>query len=100
MNDLSQFQTAQRLRLYFNESDRWMGSALSSVLLEKLKSSGLVGATLFRGQAGFGVHNRLHSTAIETLSMDLPLIIEVVDRPEKIQMALEIIMPMVQEGMY
>ena len=99
MQELSSPQKAQRLRIYISESDRWRGNALSSELLETLKSQGLAGATLLRGLAGFGAHSRIHNTAIEALSFDLPLIIEVVDTPEKINAALETVYPMVREGL-
>ena len=92
-------QKAQRLRIYVSESDRWRGMSLSITLLETLKSHGLAGATLFRGHAGFGAHSRVHTTSIETLSLDLPVVIEVIDVPEKISAALEYVYPMVSEGL-
>ena len=90
---------AKRLRIYIGDSDQWRGRPLYAVLLEHLKQTGFAGATVFRGIAGFGAHSRIHTAAILDLSTDLPLVIEVIDTPEKIRAALESISPMVREGM-
>jgi CBS-domain-containing membrane protein len=68
-------------------------------LLESLKQEGLSGGTVTRAVAGFGAHARIHVSAVEILSMDLPLVVEVVDRPEQIDRALALIGPMVREGL-
>jgi CBS-domain-containing membrane protein len=52
-----------------------------------------------RGVAGFGAHSHIHSAAILRLSEDLPLVIQVVDTPERIEHAIEIVSPMVSEGL-
>lgn len=90
---------AKRLRIYIGDSDQWRGRPLYAVLLEQLKGEGLAGATVYRAIAGFGAHSRIHTAAILDLSSDLPLIIEVVDAPEKIAVALEHLAPMVREGL-
>lgn len=99
MPDLSLQKQAQRLRIYISESDRWRGKALDAELLEILRAQGVAGATVFRGVAGFGAHSRIHTTRIEVLSFDLPVVIEVIDTQEKIAAVLEIVYPMVREGL-
>jgi CBS domain-containing protein len=49
--------------------------------------------------AGFGAHSRIHTASIEVLSTDLPLVIEVVDQPEKIDQAIALLGPMIREGL-
>lgn len=88
-----------RLRIYLGESDRWRGKLLYSAILDVLRQQKVAGATVLRGISGFGAHAYLRSADLEVLSSDLPIIIEVVDTPEKIHNALETISPMVQEGM-
>ncbi len=91
---------AQRLCVYIGESDSWHGQPLYAAILESLKVHGLAGATVVRGVAGFGAHSRaIHTAAILRLSQDLPLRIEVVDTQEHIARALDLIEPMVGEGM-
>lgn len=99
MKSLSMQKKAQRLRIYIGESDRWRGKPLFVALLELLKKQGMAGASVFRGVAGFGARSRIHTAAVLRLSEDLPLVIDVVDTPEKVQMAVELVYPMVSEGL-
>lgn len=92
-------RNAKRLKIYIGESDQWRGRPLYAALLDVLKKEGLAGATVTRGVAGFGAHSRIHTASILDLSLDLPLIIEVVDSSEKISHALEMVSPMVREGL-
>ena len=89
----------KRLTIYVGESDRWQGKGLYAALLETLKMEGLAGATVTRGLAGFGAHSRIHTASLEVLSIDLPLVVEVVDLPDKIDNALARVGPMVREGL-
>lgn len=90
---------AKRLSIYIGESDHWRGKPLYVALLETLRTHGTAGATVTRGLAGFGAHSVVHTATILRLSMDLPLIIHVIDTPEKINAVLKIITPMVGEGL-
>lgn len=99
MNNLSNQQEARRLRIYISEGDRWRGKPLDAALLDLMRQHHMAGATVFRGLAGFGAHSHLSSTSIETLSFNLPIVIELVDTPEKIASILEIIYPMIGEGL-
>lgn len=90
---------AKRLMIYIGESDKWRGKALHVALLETLRAQGMAGATVTRGLAGFGAHSIVHTANILTLSMDLPLIIQAIDTPEKIESVLKVIAPMVGEGL-
>jgi uncharacterized protein len=99
MADPSTYPDGQRLRIYIGESDRWHGKPLDAALLETLRGHGMAGATIFRGYAGFGAHSRFRSAAQEALSVDLPVVIEVVDTPEMIAALLNVVDPMVREGL-
>ncbi|MBN1453260.1 MAG: DUF190 domain-containing protein [Anaerolineales bacterium] len=90
---------AKRLSIYIGESDQWRGKALYVALLETLRAHGMAGATVTRGLAGFGAHSVVHTATILRLSLDLPLIIHVIDSSEKIAAVLKIIAPMVGEGL-
>ena len=89
----------KRLSIYIGESDQWRSKALYVALLETLRAQGMAGATVSRGMAGFGAHSVVHTAAILRLSLDLPLIINVIDSPEKINNILKVIAPMVGEGL-
>ncbi len=99
MSELSLQKKAKRLRVYVGEADRWRGASLDEAILEALRTHGIAGGTIFRALAGFGAHSRIHTTRIEVLSTDLPLVIEAVDSDEKINAVLDVIYPMVREGL-
>jgi len=99
MSEMSLPHTAKRLRIYINEGDHWHGKPLDAALLDALRAQGVAGATLFRGAAGFGSHHRVHSTSIEVLYVNLPVVIEVIDTTEKIEQAVTAIEPMIHEGL-
>ncbi len=89
----------KRLVIYIGESDSWRGRSLYLSILETLRKSGMAGATVTRGHAGFGAHSRIHTWQIERLSMDLPMIITVIDTAENVERALDLVKPMVREGL-
>lgn len=99
MTDIRMTGTAKKLTVYIGESDHAGHRALYQVILETLKKEGLAGATVTRGMAGFGAHSRIHTAALLELSLDLPMIIEVIDAPEKIERGLAVIGPLIKEGL-
>ncbi len=90
---------AQLLRIYIGESDRWHGQPLYEALVLKARELHLAGATVLRGPMGFGKRSRLHTVKVLRLSEDLPIIIEIVDSPEKINLLLPYLDEMVTEGL-
>lgn len=73
------------MRVFIGESDKYQGKPLYEVLLERFRQKGLAGATVLRGVAGFGASSVVHTEKVLRLSLDLPMIIEVVETDEKIQ---------------
>ena len=72
------------LRIFIGESDRWEHKPLYEAIVLKARELHLAGATVLRGPMGFGKSSRLHTAKILRLSMDLPLVIEIVDGEERI----------------
>ncbi len=89
----------QLLRIFIGESDRWDGKPLHEAIVRAAREQGLAGATVLRGLEGFGAHSRTHTVKILRLSEDLPLVIEIVDTPQRIQDFLPSLDKMVGEGM-
>lgn len=87
------------VRIFVGESDRWEGMALYDAIVQKARERGLAGATVLRGVEGFGAHSLIHSTRILRLSQDLPIVIEIVDRKEKIDPFLGELDLMVKDGL-
>lgn len=87
------------LTVYISEMDKWHHQSLYMAIVERAHKEGLAGATVLRGQAGFGAHSRIHTANILTLSVDLPMVIQIVDRADRIQAFLPILDEMVTEGL-
>jgi len=75
---------AELLRIFIGEADKHGGRALYEVIIEEARHQGLAGATVLRGVLSFGASSRIHTAKILRLSEDLPIIIEIVDKPERI----------------
>jgi hypothetical protein len=73
------------LRIFFGEDDRSAdGKPLHEAIVIKARETGMAGATVLRGPLGFGRSSVLHTAKILRLSQDLPIVVEIVDAPEKI----------------
>jgi PII-like signaling protein len=91
--------TAQELTIYVGEDDKWRGGLLYPAIVERLKEIGIAGVTVLHGSEGFGAHARLHTARIEVLFSGLPVLIEAVDIPERIALAMEAMDEMITEGL-
>ncbi len=90
---------AELLRIFIGENDRHHGRPLYEVIVEEARQRGLAGATVLRGTLGFGAHSRIHTAKILRLSEDLPMVIEIVDTPERIAEFLPALDTMIGEGL-
>ena len=87
------------LRIFLGESDRWEHKPLYEAIVLKAREMQMAGATVLRGPMGFGKTSHLHTAKILRLSMDLPLIIEIVDSEEKINAFLPVLDKMMGGGL-
>ncbi len=87
------------LRIFIGELDKWHHQPLYEAIVLKARERGLAGATVLRGPMGFGATSRLHTAKILRLSEDLPVIIEIVDKEEKINAFLPELDQMVGDGL-
>jgi PII-like signaling protein len=73
------------VRIYLTEGEGRMEG-----LLKRLHDEEKVqGVTVFRGISGFGSSGRLHSSSLLDMSLDLPLVVEFFDVPQKVEQILE-----------
>jgi uncharacterized protein len=92
-------QDATLLRIFLGERDRFEHRPLYEAIVLKARAMRLAGATVLRGPMGFGKSSLLHTAKVLQLSMDLPLVIEIVDHPDKIQGFLPELDAMMQGGL-
>ena len=86
------------LRIFIGEIDRQDDLPLYEWIIKKAKEMKMAGATVFRGIEGFGAKSHLHTAKILRLSEDLPILIELIDVEEKIDEFVEIIDPVIKDG--
>jgi PII-like signaling protein len=89
------------LRIFIGESDKDPAGdrPLYEALVRKAKEAQLGGATVLRGQMGFGRHSRVHTAKLFDLSTDLPVLIEIVDAEDKVEAFLPAVDELVTEGL-
>lgn len=87
------------LRIFIGESDRWKHRPLFEAIVIKARELHLAGATVLRGPMGFGAASRIHTAKILRLSMDLPIVIEIVDAEEKVNALLPALDEMMGSGL-
>jgi len=87
------------LRVFIGEQDKWHGQPLYETIVLLAKKEKMAGATVIKGFMGFGCKSHMHTTKILRLSEDLPIIIEIVDREEKINQFIPYLDEMVREGL-
>jgi PII-like signaling protein len=87
------------IAIYVGETDHFHGKPLYAAIVEKARADGMAGATVARGIMGFGAHSRIHTTNILMLSEDLPVVVYIIDTPDKVDAFLPSLHEMVKEGM-
>ena len=87
------------LRIFLGESDRWQHQPLYEAIVLKARELHLAGATVLRGPMGFGAASLIHTAKILRLSMDLPMVIEIVDTEEKVNSFLPALDEMMGSGL-
>lgn len=90
----------ERLTIYVGEADQWRGKPVHLALVEEARRQGMIGATVLRGMTGYGKHNqeRIKFLGIIELFSDLPMMVSVIDRTEKIEQFLPLVQEMVVGG--
>ncbi len=90
---------AKKVTIYINEDAQHHATALHDAIMTYLLNHGVSGATSTRAYAGFGSSHMLHTPKIEVLSQHLPLRIEFIETPEKVEEVLPTLHEMVSDGL-
>jgi PII-like signaling protein len=90
---------ARMLRVFIGESDKWHDEPLYDAIVKKLRMMGIAGATVYRGILGYGAKGHQHQATFFHPMRDLPVMISVIDAPEKIAEAADAIEAMLQDGL-
>ena len=72
-------------RIYLREGEHLLAKVIKFLHDEEK----VPGITVLRGIAGFGPDGQMHLASLVDLSLDLPLIVEFYDVPEKVEAVIE-----------
>jgi uncharacterized protein len=87
------------LRIFLGEADEYQRRPLYKAIVLRARELGIAGATVLRGGMGFGRSAHLHNANILRLSLDLPMIVEIVDTAQKIDTFLPELQRMMRSGL-
>jgi PII-like signaling protein len=88
-----------KLTTYFGERDRTGDGLLADELLNIYGGNRLQSSILLRGAEGFGRLHQMHTDRLLSLSEDLPVVSIAVDRRERIESMLELILQIKRRGL-
>lgn len=91
--------TARRLTIYLGEADQHNHKPAYKAIVEALREAGIAGATVTRGIEGFGKTSRIHTASILRLSEDLPVVVQVIDKSDRIESVLPAVQEIVENGL-
>jgi PII-like signaling protein len=89
---------AKLVRIYLGESDKCKDEPLYEAIVKKLRMMDFSGATVYRGVLGYGAKGHTHKGGRFHLSHDLPIMISVVEKPEKVNDLVRVVAEMMQDG--
>ena len=90
---------AKLLRVFIGEADKWHGEPLYDAIVKKLRMMEDAGATVYRGILGYGAKGHEHKKSFLHVSRDMPIMISVIDTPEKVASAAEAVEEMLEDGL-
>lgn len=90
---------AKMMRVFLGEADKWQDESLYDAIVKRLRMMDIAGATVYRGILGYGVKGHTHRAGLLHLSNDLPVMISIVDKEEKIREAADAVEQMLVDGL-
>jgi CBS domain-containing protein len=95
---MESFGRARRIRIYVNEGDRVGHLPAHLAVMQFLRKEGAQGATVLRGIEGFGAAGKVHVSHLADVVGRLPLVVEWIDRAERVERLLPPLRALVGHG--
>lgn len=92
-------RAAKLVRIYLGESDKYNGDYLYDAIVKRLRMMDFSGATVHKGILGYGAKGHTHKASRIHLSHDLPVMISVIEAPERVEELVRVVAAMLQDGM-
>ena len=84
---------AKRLRIYISSTDKFEHTPLYEAIVYSAREHGITGATVLKGIMGYGSSSEIYSNKYWEISEKMPLVVEIIDEPRKVDLFIEIIKP-------
>lgn len=89
---------AARLTVYLRLAAQWHGRPAYAEIVRRAHAAGLAGASVFRGDEGYGRSERIHVPHLLSFNGDLPCAVEIVDSEETLRAFLPQVEELLSEG--
>lgn len=89
---------AKLMQIYFSERAQYKHQTLYVALTQLLKKRGISGVTVRRGIMGYGTTGIIHSQKLSSIASNLPVVLECIDAPKRIEEVVPEVMEMIKEG--
>ncbi|MCP2259448.1 hypothetical protein LX15_003149 [Streptoalloteichus tenebrarius] len=89
---------ALRMTVFVCEDDTWEHRPLHHEIVRRAHEAGLAGVSVFRGVEGYGSSDQVHTTRLLSLASDLPVMVVLVDTPERVRGFLPQVEELLGEG--
>ena len=76
---------AVKVSLYLSDGAKHHGVPVFASVVDFLFHSGIAGAAVFKGVAGFGAKHHMHSAHLLDISDHLPIVVQFIDTREKVE---------------
>lgn len=90
---------AKQVTVFVNSNDQWHGRPLYTAVVQLCQERGIAGATVSRCVEGYGAHHQLHTVRLLELAENLPVRIDIIDAPERIDPLLTALADLIREGL-
>jgi PII-like signaling protein len=91
---------AKILRIFISNTDKFKHAPLYEMVVFAARRYGLAGTTVIKGTMGYGSSNVIRSVKFWEITEKLPIVIEIVDEAEKIEMFTGKILPWFEKLRY
>ncbi|MGB0131641.1 DUF190 domain-containing protein [Chlorobium sp.] len=95
---MMQLRAGERLRIYTGEQAKLAHRPLYEAIVHEAMQQGMAGATVFKGVLSYGHDQKLHTAKLIEFGVNLPMVVELVDTPEKIESFVPVVESMLSES--
>lgn len=90
---------AKLVRIYLGEADKYKDEPLYEAIVKRLRMQDFSGATVYRGILGYGAKRHTHKAGRFHLSHDLPIMISIIEKPERVSELIQVVCGIMQDGL-